>query len=202
MIDSRRLARFVTDAVLWHPALWRLFRRPFRSTFDGLAADWETRIGPFHLEALDLALAGVPAPRRCLDVGAGTGVVSQALADRYPAAEVTGIDLSPGMVDAARRLLPPALAGRVRYEVADASHAPYADGFFDLVALSNMIPFFDELARLTAPGGTVVISYSRGAETPIYVAAERLRRELDRRGFADLTEFSRPPAIALRATRR
>ena len=53
-----------------------------------------------------------------------------------------------------------------------------------------MIPFFDELARVVAPGGAVVFSFSGGAETPIYVPPERLRTELGRRGFADFAEFS------------
>ena len=64
--------------------------------FDGLAPTWETRIGPHHLWALDLALEDVPSPRRVLDLGTGTGVVAIALAERYPEAEVVGIDLSPG----------------------------------------------------------------------------------------------------------
>ena len=77
------------------------------------------------------------------------------------------------MIEEARRKLPPELAGRVRFEVGDASALACPDGDFDLVVLSNMIPFFDELARVVAPGGTLVLSFSRGAETPIYVAPER-----------------------------
>jgi hypothetical protein len=65
-----------------------------------------------------------------------------------------------------------------------------------------MIPFFDELARVTAPGGTLVLSFSRGNETPIYVPFDRLRDELGRRGFAEFAEFSAGPATALRAERR
>ncbi len=64
-----------------------------------------------------------------------------------------------------------------------------------------MIPFFDELARVTAPGGAVVVSYSRGAATPIYVAPERLHRELAGRGFAEFADFSAGPATALLARR-
>ena len=52
-----------------------------------------------------------------------------------------------------------------------------------------MIPFFDELARVVAPGGAVVFAFSGGADTPIYVPSERLRGELGRRGFADFAEF-------------
>jgi hypothetical protein len=47
-----------------------------------------------------------------------------------------------------------------------------------------------------------VLSFSKGADTPIYVAAERLRDELGRRGFAEFAEFSAEPATALRAKRQ
>ena len=202
MIDAQRFARMVTDAVVRRPLLWRALRRPLRSMFDGLAPTWETRIGPHHLGALDLALADVPLPRRALDLGTGTGVVALALADRYPEAEIVGIDLSSGMIDEARRKVPTELADRVSFEVGDAAALSSPDGAFDLVVLSNMIPFFDELARVVAPEGTLVLSFSRGAETPIYVAPERLREELGRRGFAEFAEFSAEPATALRAKRQ
>jgi ubiquinone/menaquinone biosynthesis C-methylase UbiE len=202
VIDATRFARFVTDVVVRRPALWRILRRPLRAMFDGLAPTWDTRIGPHHLGALELALADLPAPQRVLDLGTGTGVVAQSLAERYPEAEVVGIDVSPGMIEEARRALPPELGDRVRFEVGDASEVACDDATFDLVTLMNMIPFFDELARVTAPGGTVVVSFSKAEQTPIYVPFETLRRELERRGFAEFAEFSAEPATALRATRR
>jgi len=202
VIDGQRFARLVTDAVVRRPALWRVLRAPLRTMFDGLAPTWETRIGPHHLWALERALEEVPPPARALDLGTGTGVVALALAERYPEAEVVGIDLSPAMVEEARRKVAPELADRVRFEVADASSLAYPDGAFELVVLSNMIPFSDELARVVAPGGTLVLSFSKGSDTPIYVAPERLRDELGRRGFAEFAEFSAPPATALRARRR
>src|SRR5579862_8418274 len=108
----------------------------------------------------------------------------RAAAERWPDAEVVGADLSPGMVEEARRL-----GGRARYDVADAASLPYPDGSFDLVLLNNMIPFFDEIARVTAPGGQVAIAFTMGAETPIYVPPGRVRGELERRGFAHVANF-------------
>ena len=201
-MKSESLARLVTDVVVRNPSLWRLFRGRLRDRFDELAPTWETRIGPHHLWALDLALADVAPPQRVLDLGTGTGFVAKALADRYPGADVAGVDLSPAMIEEARRTLPPELAGRVEFEVGDASALTCPDGAFELVVLSNMIPFYDELARIVASGGTLVFSFSRGAETPIYVAPERLRRELGRRGFAEFAEFSADPATALRARKQ
>jgi ubiquinone/menaquinone biosynthesis C-methylase UbiE len=94
------------------------------------------------------------------------------------------------MVEEARRRLPADLHGRLRYEVADASALPFPDEVFDLVTLVNMIPFFDELARVVASGGYVVVFATQGAGTPIYVPTLRLRAELRRRGFEDFAEFA------------
>ena len=63
--------------------------------FDRLAPTWETRIGPHHFWALDArARATCPPPRRVLDLGTGTGVVARRSAERYPEAEIVGIDLA------------------------------------------------------------------------------------------------------------
>jgi len=201
-VTGEAFARLVTRLVVRHPGLWGLLRGRMRERFDALAPTWETRLGPDHLAAFDLALDGLPPPRRALDLGTGTGVVATALARRYPEAEIVAVDLSPAMLEEARRRLPPDLAGRVAFQVGDAAALDQPDGAFDLVVLSNMIPFFAELARITAPGGVLVFSFSRGPATPIYVPPDRLRRELARRGFAEFAEFSSPPATALRATRR
>jgi ubiquinone/menaquinone biosynthesis C-methylase UbiE len=125
--------------------------------------------------------------------------VARLAAERWAEVEVTGVDVSPGMITVARQATS---SDRVRFEVGDASALPFPDGAFELVTLNNMIPFFDELARVTAQGGTLVLSFSRGDETPIYVPSERLRHELARRGFAEFAEFSAEPATALRAERR
>jgi ubiquinone/menaquinone biosynthesis C-methylase UbiE len=202
VIDAQRFARMVTDAVVRRPVLWRVLRRPLRSMFDGLAPTWETRIGPHHLGALHLALGGVPPPRTVLDLGTGTGVVALALSERFPDAQIVGVDLSPAMVAETSRKVSPDVADRVRFEVGDASALTSPDSAFELVVLSNMIPFFDELARIVAPGGTLVLSFSRGSETPIYVPPDRLSDELGKRGFAEFAEFSAEPATALRAKRQ
>jgi SAM-dependent methyltransferase len=94
------------------------------------------------------------------------------------------------MVGEARRLAPPELAGRVRFEVGDASALPFADAAFDLVVLLNMIPFFAELARLTAPGGTVVVAHVSGPSTPIWTPPEALRSHLAQLGFGDFEELA------------
>ena len=200
---GRRFARLATNAVLAKPQLWRLLRAPMRRQFQGLAGEWDTILGPDHLETYEAALAALPvAPRRGLDVGTGTGAGAFAIARHFPHAEVIGVDLAPGMLAEARRKTPPTLADRVRFEEGDAAHLPFPDASFDLVAHANMIPFFDELARVVAPGGSVLFAFSVGAQTPIYVPPERLRDELGKRGFGDFVEVESGPGTALVARKR
>jgi SAM-dependent methyltransferase len=200
---GQRFARLVTNAVVRRPVLWRLFRKPFRSQFERLAPSWDGRRSPGNLEPFERGLdtLGEP-PRRALDLGTGTGAGAFAIARRFPSAKVVGVDFAEAMVAEARRKTPPDLEGRVRFDVADAAHLPFEDGAFDLVALANMIPFFDELARVVAAGGSVVFGFSLGAETPIYVPLDRLRAELGRRGFGEFEELSAARGSALVARKR
>jgi SAM-dependent methyltransferase len=188
---GRRFARLATRAVVARPGLWRFFRGPLRKQFDWLAPVWEARRGPEALLPLATALERLDTPpRRALDIGTGTGKAARLVARLFPETEVVGLDLSPGMIEEARRLLPEELAGRVGFEVADASSLPFADGSFDLVVLLNMIPFFDELARVTSPGGTVVFAFFSGAATPIYTPVETIRTRLAERGFGKFEEIA------------
>jgi SAM-dependent methyltransferase len=200
---GRRFARFATDAVVARPWLWRLFRRPLRAQFERLAPGWERRREAETLTTLSIALDGVDeAPRRILDVGTGTGIAARGLAQRYPDAEIVGVDLSPGMIEIAKRLLPEELEPRLRFAVADASKLPFGAGEFDLVVLLNMIPFFDELTRVTAPGGTLVFAFSAGPDTPMYTPTDRLRKGLAPHGFDVLEEVEAAGGTAVLARRR
>jgi ubiquinone/menaquinone biosynthesis C-methylase UbiE len=187
---GRKFARVTTNQVVRRPGLWRLFRPLMRAQFNRLAPVWDEFRYPDSFKPLDAALAAVDPPRRALDVGTGTGAAAFAVARRFPSAEVVGADLAAEMIGEAKRKTPLELADRVRFEQVDAERLPYADESFDLVTLANMIPFFDELERVLAPGGQLVFAFSGGAETPIYVPFDRLRDELTRRGFADFAEFA------------
>ncbi len=183
--------------------LWRAFRPLMRKQFDLLAPRWDEMrsadaFAP-HIAALD---AIEPPPKRVLDLGTGTGSAALAIARRFPHAEVVGADLSEQMIEHARRRIPAGDEQRIRFELADASRLPYPDQSFDLVSLANMIPFFDELARVVAPGGHVLLSFSGGAGTPIYVPSERLRSELSSRGFADFADFEAGTGTAFLARKR
>jgi len=197
MTLGQRFARVVTQAVVRAPFLWRVFRGPMTRQFDRLAPEWDsTRVSRERLAPMLAALDAVPDVQRVLDVGTGSGAVARLPSERWPDAQVTGVDVSPGMVEEARRL-----GSGEHYDVGDASALPYPDASFDLLTLNNMIPFFDELARVTAPGGHVAIAYSRGSGTPIWVPVERVRAELERRGFLHVADFRVGPGVALLARR-
>jgi ubiquinone/menaquinone biosynthesis C-methylase UbiE len=197
---GRRFARLATNAAVRWPRLWRPLRRLMRLQFDRLAPRWDTMRSPDHLRSFELALNGVTRPpARVLDLGTGTGAAAFAVARRFQEAQVTGADLSNEMLSEARRKTPPELAERVRFEQGDAARLPFGDASFELVTLANMIPFFDELTRVLAPGGWALFSFSGGPETPIWVAPERLRTQLSRRGFADFADFQAGAGTALLA---
>jgi ubiquinone/menaquinone biosynthesis C-methylase UbiE len=198
---GQRFARLATNLAVRRPRLWPLLRPLMKVQFDWLAPHWDRLREPGYLDAFERGLAEVEAARRVLDVGTGTGLAAFALAARFPGAEIVGVDLAAEMVEEARRKTPAELAGRVRFDVADASRLPFPDDSFDLVTLNNMIPFFDELARVLVPDGTVLAAFSWGSETPIYVPLERLRSELAARGFAEFAEFAAGSGTALLARR-
>jgi SAM-dependent methyltransferase len=197
---ARRFARLTTRVVVSRPTLWRLFRRPLRASFDSLAPQWHDLVSVDGLAPLAEALGRLEAPpARVLDLGTGTGKAAQLVAERFPEAEVLGVDLSPGMIAEAVRLLPRELAGRVRFQVADASALPLDDEAFDLVVLLNMIPFFSELGRVTAAGGAIVVAHTSGTETPIWTPPETLRGKLQPLGFERFEELAAGSGTALLA---
>jgi SAM-dependent methyltransferase len=199
----RKFARFVTDRVVASPAAWRIFRPIFRRQWDYLAATWDQTRRPDSFDPIDAGLDLLPSPpARALDVGTGTGGAAFKIASRFPDAKVVGVDLSGEMIARARSKVIGSFAGRLSFEQADASSLPFRPNEFDLVTHSNMIPFFDETARVLRPGGHAIYAFSSGASTPIYVPPARLQRELQERGFTDFAECSAGRGTALVARKR
>ncbi|WP_433533133.1 class I SAM-dependent methyltransferase [Micromonospora sp. CA-263727] len=101
------------------------------------------------------------------DVGCGTGRLLPYLAGR--GLSPRGVDLSPGMVDVARREHP-----GFAYEVADLRELPFEDGslagvvcWFSLIFLAPDARerAFAELARVVKPGGYLVTAFKHGDGT-------------------------------------
>ena len=107
-----------------------------------------------------LALAGDVAGRRILDAGCGSGPLSAALRDR--GAVVTGIDISAGMLELARRRL----GDEVRLQRADLkSPLPFPDNAFDDVIAALVLHYLEdwtaplaELRRVLTPRGRLIVS--------------------------------------------
>jgi demethylmenaquinone methyltransferase/2-methoxy-6-polyprenyl-1,4-benzoquinol methylase len=175
--------RRVTEAVTNDPGAWGTVKDEVRRTFDDLAGTWEDRLGPTQLTALAAGLRHVREPFNALDLACGTGLAADLVAGTFPNAFVVAADLSEAMVRAGAAKPRP---HRVRFVVADASTLPFPDDGFDVVTILNGLVFADELARILRPGGSVVIGYSAGESTPIYIPFADLERLLTSAGLVDL----------------
>jgi SAM-dependent methyltransferase len=101
----------------------------------------------------------LPARACIVDVGCGSGEITARLAQRYPNAEVVGVDILESSVAYARGRYA-AAAPRVRFEQGDAFELRFADAKFDLAVnrhMSQSIPepekVLAELERVLKPGG-------------------------------------------------
>jgi SAM-dependent methyltransferase len=101
----------------------------------------------------------LPAGRRVLEVGCGTGVFLRAAAERGLA--VVGLDASPALLDLARERVPDA-----ELHVGDMEALPFSDGTFDAVAGFNCFFFADDLVAALREAGRVA---KRGAPVVIQV---------------------------------
>ena len=124
----------------------------------------EFHIGGAEATARLLGMLEVGPGMAVLDIGCGIGGPARAIA-RRTGAQVTGIDLTPGFIEAARALsLMSGMEDAVRFEVASATALPFDDASFDLATLLHVgmnIPdkeaLFSEAARVLRPGGTFAI---------------------------------------------
>lgn len=121
-------------------------------------------------------LVAARAPRRVLDVATGTGDLALALARALPEARITGLDLSEGMLAAARgKVAARGLSGRIELVRGDAEHLAWPDATFDAVTVAFGVRNFgdlerglSELARVLRPGGQLaVLEFSR-PDNPLF----------------------------------
>lgn len=123
--------------------------------YDLFMGGWSRQVGEVFLDWLS------PAPGlRWVDVGCGSGALTELVVDRYAPAGVAAIDPAPAQAEFTRRLF--SADPRVRVRVGDAEGLPYAAGFFDLAVMGLVIFFVPhpdravlEMARVVRSGGQV-----------------------------------------------
>lgn len=147
-------------------------------------------------------------PGVLLDVGSAAGAASEAFNDR--GWDVTGIDISQGMVDYATRRAAERGRSGVRYQVADAENLSFPDKHFDAVVAMGIIEYcpdeqraLDEMVRVLKPGGRFIITVPNvlspfrrfdalllAIERPLIPVLRRLRYGAD--GAAARAKLDRP----------
>ena len=105
---------------------------------------------------------GIKPPKKILDVATGTGALAFELAKLGH--DVTGIDLSPEMLNQAIKKLSPKL--KLQFQVADGTKLPFKDESFDATTISwgiHDIPYeigikvLKEMKRVTKKNGEIMI---------------------------------------------
>jgi SAM-dependent methyltransferase len=131
-----------------------------------LASEWFPQI-----PGLVDRLLGDP-PARVIDVGCGVGWSSIAIAQAFPKATITGLDLDEiSIVEARTNAHEAGVDGRVTFEVRDAAD-PALSGRFDLVCafetihdMADPVSALRTLRSLRAENGTVLVVDERVADT-------------------------------------
>jgi len=170
-----------------------------RDQFTKQAIPFATAPGIKDEEALKLVIdfTGVKPSDTVLDVACGPGLVVCAFAQT--ARHATGIDLTPAMVEQARKLQQTKRVTNVTWQVGDVAPLPYADASFSIVTSRYAFHHFltpgavlAEMKRVCAPGGKVVVIDVVASPDPEKAAAynrmEKLRDPSHTRGLS-LTEL-------------
>ncbi|HWN49319.1 MAG TPA: methyltransferase domain-containing protein [Xanthobacteraceae bacterium] len=124
---------------------------------------WASRLAKVFLDFVEF-----PETGELLDVGCGTGALTLAMAERWPARRVIGVDLAAPFISYAQSRRP---GGQPTFEIGDACALKYEDGRFAGVAAQLVFLFIPkpgvalrEMRRVTRSGGTVaaIVWDSRG----------------------------------------
>jgi SAM-dependent methyltransferase len=114
---------------------------------------WSRRLAPGFL-----AWLGVPAGRRWLDLGCGTGALTAAILERCAASFVAGVEPSEGFLEKAKQHL----GEHALLRRGNAGAIPAGDAAFDAVVSGLVLNFvpdlrgaLNEMIRVTASGGIV-----------------------------------------------
>jgi SAM-dependent methyltransferase len=117
--------------------------------------------------------AKIESGNRVLDVACGTGILARELAARVgPKSAVTGLDITPGMLEVAKQHAP-----TINWKHGNAEVLPFPDNSFDRVVSQFGMMFFPnrakalrEMLRVLAPRGRLAVAVWDALESmPAYV---------------------------------
>ena len=126
----------------------------------------ESAVQSFAGVANPFSLGRLERGARVLDLGSGAGTDSLVAAQMVgPDGSVTGIDMTPEMLEKARAAARQMGAVNVEFVEAEAERLPFPDASFDVVISNGVIDLvpdkdavFSELFRVLAPGGRMQIA--------------------------------------------
>lgn len=123
------------------------------SPYEQYVGRWSRQVAPLFLSWL-----GIPAGRRWLDVGCGTGALCAAIVERCSPSAVAGVEPSEGFLKTAKDNL----AGRAAFYQGSASAIPLGDASVDVVVSGLVLNFVPdphaallEMSRVTGKGGAI-----------------------------------------------
>ena len=133
---------------------------------DELANVPEHAVESFAGVANPFSLGRLAPAERVLDLGCGAGTDSLVAAQMVGAeGHVTGIDMTPEMLDKARAAAAELGAGNVEFVAGEVEQLPFADASFDVVISNGVIDLipdkdavFSEVFRVLGPGGRIQIA--------------------------------------------
>jgi len=114
-------------------------------------------------------------PKAILDVATGTGDLAIAASKRFPEAQITGADISAGMLEIGRKKLAGlGLSERIAMQQADSEQLPFGNDEFDAVICAYGVRNFEnleaglrEMQRVLRPGGRLaVLEFSKPKAFP------------------------------------
>jgi len=115
-------------------------------------------------------------PKRIIDIGCGPGNSTRFLAQRWPQAEIIGLDSSKEMLETAAQALP-----QVKWAEADASGDLSSFGMFDLVFSNAALQWMPDHERLIPklfgmlnPGGVLAVQMPQNRNSPLQQALRSL----------------------------
>lgn len=133
------------------------------------------------------------APATLLEIGVGTGL----MLGRYPrGTDITGIDISPAMLDRARIAAAQLEGHRIDLREMDAENLAFPDDSFDVITVPYVLSvtpdpgrLAQELRRVCKPGGTILIANHFSGQRGWRWLERLVRSVADRIGFRSDFDF-------------